>query len=184
MRCRLVLWLGFFLSVAAGRGFAGGIEISMADGDPHDRIWLHNAGDCTLVAGALVLDFRGSVGHIVIDTAYGGIGTKDPMPIEVERGNITVAPVADGDTEITVLIDGIAPSDTEVVTLDFDNNRSGWFSRKVSILGEDVVGTEARFETPGGVMRGTFTQGPVLTLDIPKGACEVDNPPPVMTPIS
>lgn len=168
----------------AGQAAAGGLEISMADGNPHDRIWLRNQGACEIIAGALMLDFQNSAGRIVIDTAYGGIGTKDPMPVEVERGNITVAPVADGDAQITILIGSITPGGQAVVTLDFDNDQSGWFSNRVSILGKDVIGTLARFETPSETTNGVFESGPVVTLDLPEDACTAPKDDPVSTPIS
>jgi len=156
----------------------------MADGDPHDRIWLRNLGSCEIVAGALVLDFRNSKGKIVIDTAYGGIGTKDPMPVEVETGNITVRPVADGDREIVVLIGSIAPNGTAVVTLDFDNDASGWFTQRVSILDADVAGTFARFETPNELTSGVFETQAKLDLPIPEDACKKERNAPSTVPVS
>jgi len=180
---RVLRW-GILLALIGGPCAAGGLQISMADGDPHDRIWLKNVGKCEIVAGALTLDFRASAGDIVIDTAYGGIGTKDPMPVEVERGNITVQPVADGDPEIVILIGGIAPDGTAVVTLDFDNNLSGWFSRRVSILGDDVVGTLARFETPEAETSGVFEAGARLELGLPEDACSKGVDEPVTVPLS
>ena len=169
--------------LVAGTAEAGGLSVSMADGDPHDRIRLRNTGDCAVVAGALQLDFRGSKGAIVLDTAYGGIGTKDPMPVDVEVGNITVPPVADGDREMTILIGSIAPGAKAVVTLDFDNDASGWFARRVSILGNDVVGTVARYAVPGGEVSGVF-EGAALELALPEGACGAEEDAPVVMPVS
>ena len=179
----MLRWTAFGL-ILAGQAAAGGLEISMADGDPHDRIWLRNHVDCEIIAGALVLDFRGSEGQIVIDTAYGGVGTKDPMPVEVEVGNISVVPVADGDQEITILMGGIAPGGEAVVTLDFDNGGNNWFSQRVSILSKNVVGTVARFETPQGQMSARFESGARLELGLPDGACEDQQDEPVVTPVS
>lgn len=172
------------LLVSAPIAMAGGLEVSLTDGDPYDRIYISNTGACDIVAGALTLDFAGSDGKIVIDTAYGGVGTKDPMPVEVETGNIAVAPVADGDTEISVLIHSLGPGGTAIVTLDFDNNASFWFMRRVAILADDVVGTVARFEAPGVSHAANFANGGSVQLDLPEAACSAPENEPTTAPIS
>ena len=68
------------------------LSLRMEDGDPHDRFWIRNTDSCGSVNGILDIDFTPSKGGVLLDTEYGGLGTKDPMPVEVELGPIRLAP--------------------------------------------------------------------------------------------
>ncbi len=160
------------------------LSISMADGNPHDRITMINTGSCDMVSGTLSLDFTASKGKIIIDTQYGGLGTKDPMPVEIEMGLIAVEPVSDGANHITILLGAIPPKGKAVVTLDFDNNFSPWMAARVSIEDEDLEFTTATYKGAGMELTAEFgTQG-TAAIDLPKEACETDQPEEVLTPIS
>jgi len=79
--------------------------------------------DCPLVAAALQVDFSSSKGRLVIDTEYGGAGTKDPMPVQVLEGLALVDPVADGARRLTVRI-GALPPKARVIVGPLAGNKS------------------------------------------------------------
>lgn len=156
------------------------LRVSITDGDPYDRIRLINLGDCASLTGLVTIDFANSVGKIVIDTQYGGVGTKDPMPVAVEAGPIAVKPVFDGDTQIGIFIDGMVSNGQGAVTLDVDNDASGWFARRVSILSDDLAGTVVRFGADQTVFGATSTVDLVLDGD----ACAQLTPEEIAIPTS
>lgn len=158
----------------------------MRDGDPFDRIFIRNSGECTLVQGVLGLDFTTSQGGVLIDTEYGGLGTKDPMPVAVEHGPLRVRTVLDGDRQIVIEIDGLLPDQSGVVTLDVDNEATGWFSGRVSILGEHLDGATARFVTQGQDATGTFGETGEVVIALPNAACaqKDEDVPLTVVPIS
>lgn len=164
------------------------LSVTLRDGDPHDRIYIHNTGECALVRGVLGIDFAPSQGRVLIDTQYGGLGTKDPMPVNVEHGPLHVQPVLDGDRQITIQIDGLQPAQSGTVTLDVDNEATGWFAGRVIILGDHVEGATARFAGGGQDVLGTFTNDGAVVLTLANGACAQRDVPtdlPVTTvPIS
>ncbi|WP_375282075.1 hypothetical protein [Pseudooctadecabacter sp.] len=147
------------------------VSVMIRDGDPHDRIYIRNTGRCPLGYGVLGLDFTTSAGHILIDTAYGGAGTKDPMPVEVESGPLSVHPVLDGDRQIVMDIEGLAQGQSGVVTLDVDNEASGWFASRVSILNDHLEGTEARFASMSQDARGVFDATGTVIIGLPQDMC-------------
>ena len=164
------------------------LSVMMWDGDPHDRIFIRNTDDCALVRGVLVLDFTTSRGRVLIDTQYGGLGTKDPMPVAVEHGPLTVLPVADGDRRIFIEIHGLLPAQSGTVTLDVDNEATGWFAGRVSILGEHLEGATARFRAQsaglGDDAFGTFTSAGAVAIALPNNACTPEDVPLTIVPIS
>jgi hypothetical protein len=161
------------------------LSMAITDGNPHDRIYLLNKGRCDIVSGTLTIDFKGSDGNILIDTQYGGKGTKDPMPVEIEKGLIAVDPVPDGAQKITIHLIALPPNGRAIVTLDVDNDQSGWFSRRVSILSEDLNGTTARYTRSKHISKATFGKTGTANLALPKSACDKEGAEDQnLTPIS
>lgn len=162
------------------------LSVSISDGDPFDRIFIQNSGECTLVQGALELDFTTSQGRVLIDTEYGGPGTKDPMPVAVEHGPLQVRNVVDGDRQIVIEINGLLPFQSGIVTLDVDNEATGWFAGRVSILGQHLSGTTARFTAQGQDASGIFGDTGEVVITLPAVACSRENEdlPELTVPIS
>lgn len=142
---QIALCLAMTTSPAAALSQNANVSVMIRDGDPRHRNYIRNTGRCALAYDVLGLDFATSAGHILIDTAYGGAGTKDPMPVEVESGPLSVHPVLDGERKIVVDIEGLAPGQSDVVALNVDNEASGWFASRVRILNDHFEGTGARF---------------------------------------
>ncbi len=154
------------------------VHVSFRDGNPHDRFFIHNAS-CANLTGILTIDLRNSANGVLIDTIRGGPGTKDPMPVAVERGNIKLAPVADGDQELVVYLAGMQPGEQAVVTLDLDDT-AGWLSApRVSVDGHEVEGALVTLNAPTGASYGTFGKNGVAYLPDPvKITCPKETPVP------
>ena len=173
--------LGFFGCWVAATPAAADITLGIFDGNPHDRIVLTNTG-CGVLAGTLVIDLTTSAAGLLIDTEYGGAGTKDPMPVEVERGALRLDPVRDGDRSLTIHVDALHPSETASVTLDLDDERGWWPGPRVEVWGEEIAGTIARFDQGGAQAGAVFdaTGQAWLTPAVPPG-CSAPAPGPYDT---
>ncbi|MEM7296478.1 MAG: hypothetical protein AAF330_07645 [Pseudomonadota bacterium] len=131
------------------------------DGNPHDRFFIRHSG-CAVLVGELEIDLHSSRGEVLIDTVRGGPGTKDPMPVDVERGPVLVDPVEDGAKILRVSILGLEPGKLAAITLDLDAETHWWPAPRVAVEGDEIAQSEARlallaqgyagvFDTTGGV---------------------------------
>lgn len=159
------------------------IGVFLFDGNPYDRIFIRNIGDCDTITGTLTLDFTTSAGQVVIDTQYGGVGTQDPMPVEVENGPLSIAPVSDGDRVLQIGIDGLLAGQSGTITLDFDNEAAGWRAARVSIIGDHVAGAAARFDIAGTSARAVFDRTGAARIDLPDDACALPQQPFATVPM-
>ena len=130
----------FLIVLAVGSPLRADIVVTFRDGNPHDRLRIANTG-CAAVSGTMTVDFTTSATGILLDTVRGGPGTKDPMPVEVERGPLAVGPVADGARTLTVEVDALQPGATGVITMDVDNTSGWWPEQRIDVFGEDIAGT-------------------------------------------
>lgn len=134
---------------------AADLSITFRDGNPRDRFTVRNTG-CAVVTGQLVIDLAPSAGGVIVDAVRGGPGTKDPMPVEVEAGRLTVAPVADGARRLSMHLGGLAAGERAVVTLDLDDTRGWWPGPRVEVFEQEMAGATATLAAPHGTARATF----------------------------
>lgn len=170
-----------FVSMACGDAGAASADLALHiwDGNPHDRIRVENTAACGVVTGFLHIDFTPSKARLLIDTAYGGAGTRDPMPVEVEQGAVRIAPVSDGDRAITLRLEALAAGEQAVVTLDLDDEGSFFRAPRVSVTGRDIAGTRALFDLSGvGVAQAVFDDAgrARLALDVDCSTPEDEGP--------
>jgi hypothetical protein len=189
MRHRLLLAFaltGFLWAAAPALGETAELRVFVMDEDEHDWITLSHAGGCGIVSGQLRVDFGPSAGGVVIDTAYGGGGTRDPSPVAVLSGPVVAVPVTDGARHIDLLVTGLGPGGQAVVTLDIDNER-GWFENaRVMATPDDIMGSVATF-TPGDdagpATRAEFNDGRLAMMQVP-APCDDGKAEPFAAPIS
>lgn len=152
------------------------VELTIRDGNPFDRIWIKNAADCGALTAILHIDLGPSAGRLLLDTVRGGPGTKDPMPVEVERGPLRIDPVQDGATDLTVQIGALRAGDTASLTMDFDDQAGWWPGPRVEVFGDEIAGTVATLRVKGDSARAVFdTQGTAVLQDPSAPDC---NAPP------
>ncbi|WP_297616135.1 hypothetical protein [uncultured Roseicyclus sp.] len=188
------LVLGVIVSVLAGPALADleprtetvPLRIMVLDEDAQDWITVSNGGSCAAVSGRVRIDFGASAGSVVIDTEYGGAGTRDPAPVRVVSGPAVVMPVPDGARSIVIVVSDLPPRGQVIVTLDIDNER-GWFEDgRVVATPRDIAGSTAEFVAPGldsDVVRGVFADGriAVLPVELP---CADSASEPAVVPIA
>jgi len=162
------------------------LHVMVLDEDDQDWITLSNTGHCASVTGRLRIDFNGSNGSVVIDTAYGGGGTRDPAPVQVLSGPAVLLPVADGARAIDMVITDLPPQGQVIVTLDIDNER-GWFEEtRVMATPQHIAGSVAEFtpRDPGSVpVRGVFSDGRRAVLSA-TGPCDEGASEPESSPLA
>lgn len=167
----------FYLSAAAA---SADIRLSLQDGDPYDRLIILNDG-CPLGIAELTLDFTGSQGKVILDTVRGGPGTKDPMPVEVERGRLSISPVADGAQTLTVGIGGMGTGERASVTMDMDDTQGWWPGPRVVADGEDLSGTSATLLTRGTMAFTEFSGGGAVLTSPVTSCAETQKAPELLT---
>ena len=141
------------------------LMVMIRDGDPLDRVLLRNTGACALT-GVVEVDFSGSKGQVVIDTAYGGLGSRDPMQVEVEHGPVKPAPVADGTQRVVIALGGLAAQDVGAITFDMDNQTGWWEERRVVVTPSQLRGTEVILRLKGKAARAVFRTDGKVTLPV------------------
>ena len=156
------------------------VAVWFRDGNPHDRFWIENRG-CKTIVGVVDIDLRKTTGRVIIDTAYGGIGTKNPMPVEIVAGNIALDPVPDGTQDLTVDLKSIGPKETAIVTLNLDDTKSRWFTLRVEVDGWEVGSDIVTCQTPLGSAFATFSE--IGHAVIPNPSAMDCSAPKTVTPV-
>jgi hypothetical protein len=125
------------------------------------------AGGCGIDLGACSGSISGPRrAAVVIDTAYGGGGTRDPSPVAVLSGPVVaVGGRRMGRAHIDHRVTGRCRHGGQaVVTLDIDNER-GWFENaRVMATPDDIMGSVATF-THRGRCRRHATRAGIATMD-------------------
>ena len=143
------------LCFAATSVAADGLEIRFADGNPHDRFWIKNVG-CPLEDATLLIDMRSAIAGVLMDTVRGGIGTKDPMPVEIEEGEATLLPIRDGSQLMILQLPYLKTGGQVTVTLDVDDAASAGFDDRVEVDGSELHGARVTVLAAGGRTTATF----------------------------
>lgn len=131
------------------------IEVRFRDGNPWDTFDFRNSG-CAIYDAVILVDLSTSIAGVLIDTAYGGAGTQDPMPAELSEGQATLAPVNDGDQEFTVEIDKLDDTDRIQVRLDVDDTAGSAYAPKVEVYGDEITGATVTLIYADATTTGTF----------------------------
>lgn len=150
---------------------ADGIDVSFQDGNPFDQFIVYNKG-CPIGAAVITLDFTSSAGRIVIDTAYGGDGARDPMDVTLAEGDGALRAVADGDRMLRIDLNTLPHLGAVRVTMDVDDSISLFEDARVFADGSEIAGTTVFIAIDGQI---TSTRLDTLgrgTLN-PTGVCPV-----------
>jgi len=116
------------------------LDVQFQDGNPFDRFIVFNRG-CPLANATITLDFTTSKGGILIDTAYGGLGARDPMDVTLTEGNATLREVKDGDQIIRLDVATLPTVSAITVTMDVDDSVGLFEDARVYADGAEVDGT-------------------------------------------
>ncbi len=186
MRVGILAWLiaASLPALSTANETSPQLTVTIADGNPWDRIGLRVTGTCKALSGALEIDFTNAHGRFLIDTVYGGPGTKDPMPVKVLSGLISVAPVVDGARGLTMQIGAIAPGTQAIVGLDLDNEQGFWQWQRVEIDRIGLAGTSVTFRAGNFSNEVTFGDSGQAVITLPASVCEQEPPRGTTVPMS
>lgn len=160
------------------------VILAIGDGNPWDRLKIHNL-TCAPLWGELNVDMVPSIGKVHLDTEYGGPGTKDPMPVEIEHGPLILHPVTDGDQHLTVNIGGLNPNGWATVRFDLDNTSSWLAAPRVEVHGEHIQGAIASLKLKGRTTSAVFNENGQARLNIDVDCTQPNKEPePLTVPIS
>jgi hypothetical protein len=145
------------------------LDVFVQEAEPLDFVLIRNVEGCGPVTGALIVDFRGSVGQVVIDTAFGGLGTQQFAPVEVLIGPVRPLPVADGAQELVILIAGLAPGDQALVTMDLDSEGEVARLGRIEATAAEMAGSQAVFtaESDGAQVAASLGTEAAASLTVP-----------------
>jgi len=143
------------------------LRVMVLDEDAQDWITVSHGGTCATLSGRLRIDFGPSAGSVVIDTEYGGAGTRDPAPVQVVTGPAVVLPVPDGARSIEIVLQDLPPQGQVIVTLDIDNER-GWFAgNRVMATPADIAGSTVEVVPQArDAVRGVFVDGRLAVVPV------------------
>jgi len=145
------------------------ITVRFQDGNPKDLFTIVNTG-CELVDAVLVIDLRNSRNGAVIDTEYGGVGTKDPLDVLVEAGDISLPDIEDGTQVLHVFI-GVLPDGGEaVISLDLDDTNPQSRATRVEVGGSDIAGAEVSISLEGVTTSGVMDETATANVTTPPTA--------------
>lgn len=148
---------------------AEGIDVLFRDGDGADRFIAYNQG-CPISNAVITLDFTSSAGGIVIDTAYGGGGSRDPMDVTLIEGDAQLRAVSDGDRMLRIDVATFPTLSAITVTMDVDDTVGAFEDARVHANGEEVAGTTVFIAVDGQISRTRLDAMGVGTLT-PAGVC-------------
>lgn len=170
MRAASLMCLAVISGVASPsvRAETAQLDIFVQEADPLDFVLIRNAEGCGPVSGELVVDFRGSVGQVVIDTAFGGLGTQQYAAVEVLVGPVRPRPVSDGAQTLSILIAGLEPGDQALVTMDLDTEGEIDRLGRIQATPQEMAGSRAVFTSDlgGEPVAGSFGTDAATSLTV------------------
>ena len=126
------------------------LDVFVQEAEPLDWLLIRNVEGCGPVSGELLIDFSESVGQVVIDTAFGGLGTQQFAPVSVMMGPVRPMPVADGAQQVAILIAGLMPGDQALVTMDLDSEAEAERIGRIEATAAEMEGSRAVFTPDSG----------------------------------
>jgi hypothetical protein len=145
------------------------LAVFVQEAEPLDFVLIRNVEGCGPVTGEIVIDFRGSVGQVVIDTGFGGLGTQQFAPVETMIGPVRPLPVPDGAQQMAILIAGLEPGDQALVTMDLDSEGEAERLGRIEATAAEMAGSRAVFtpETGGTPVTGNLGTDAAVSLTVP-----------------
>ena len=138
----------------ANPAFAAGLTVNFQDGAPKDRFTLRYDGTCALGAEQVVIDLGTAPAGLIFDITASGAGVDVFQPLEWVQGTAETSAVTDGDTSLTIGLEGLAPGDVLAFTVDIDDTTS---TRQITVNGSEMVGATVTFAGATGTFAATGT---------------------------
>lgn len=143
------------------------LVVRFDEGAPKDRFTLTNTADCALAASRVTVDLGTAPAGLIFDVTAAGAGVEVFQPFDVVAGaeNLTTLPsVSDGQSAVTLNLNGLAAGASVAFTIDVDDTGGG---REITVSGSEIAGASVRMD--GNMQQGLFDSSARATL--PTSAC-------------
>ena len=128
------------------------LTVSFRDGAPKDRFTLSYDGACALDRLDVQIDLGTAPAGLIFDTTGAGSGVEVFQPLEWVAGTARASQVTDGDTVLSVSLDGVEPGASWAFTTDIDDTTS---ARQITVDGSEMAGAMLRAEGQAAVFDGS-----------------------------
>lgn len=145
------------------------LTLRFDEGAPKDRFTLTNTGACDPGPMSVTIDLSGSASGLIFDTDQRGAGVQVFQPFVLIAGadRVTTLPkVSDGDTSVTLDLDGLAQAQSVAFTIDVDDTVG---TREITVSGSEIAGALLRITAAGTTREAAFGTDARATL--PTAAC-------------
>lgn len=140
------------------------IRVRFIEGAPKDQFVLVNEGRCAVPPSELVVDLSGSTAGLIFDVTGNGAGVEVFQPFELVEGAgaLKGTPhVSDGDTQVSLSMDQLAPRARIAFTIDVDDTLG---ARGITVSGAEIAGATVRWSAAGVTHTGMFSRTGVATV--------------------
>ncbi|GGX41964.1 hypothetical protein GCM10007385_06910 [Tateyamaria omphalii] len=124
------------------------LTVSFRDGAPKDRFTLSYDGACALDQLDVQIDLGTAPAGLIFDTTGAGAGVEVFQPLEWVAGRARTSQVTDGDTVLSVSLDGVEPGTSWAFTADIDDTTS---ARQITVDASEMAGAMLRVEGQAAV---------------------------------
>lgn len=128
------------------------LTVSFRDGAPKDRFTLSYDGVCALDDLDVQIDLGTAPAGLIFDTSGAGAGVEVFQPLEWVVGNARTSQVTDGDTVLTISLEGVEPGANWAFTADIDDTTS---ARQITVDGSEMAGAMLRADGQAAVFDGS-----------------------------
>ena len=159
------------LMLTAAAPAAADISVRFQESAPKDSFVITNAGTCPLGNITLTLDLGASAAGLIFDVTGAGAGVSVFQPLEIIAGReylASVPEVKDGDSEISLPLQGLDAGATVAFTIDVDDTKG---TTATMISGSEITGAQVVLESRAVTVEAEF--GADATAFAPFSACSV-----------
>lgn len=118
------------------------LEIRFIEGAPKDTFEFTNNGNCDLGPSEITVDMSETAAGLYFDTTANGAGVEVFQPFELVAGETAGAVrVEDGDTALTLMIEGLASGSTVAFTIDVDDTDQHGQRGQTQVSRSEISGT-------------------------------------------
>ena len=147
------------------------LTIRFIESAPKDIFVIENTSACALSAFTVDINLSNSAGNLIFDTTEVGAGVEVFQPFEVRSGEITLAgeqAVNDGNNQLSVRIERLAPNESASFTIDVDDQLSNSELGQIRVSGSEIQGASARvLINNSGSFMGVFDKRSNLSISLP-----------------
>jgi hypothetical protein len=117
------------------------LEVNFIEGAPKDRFEFTNTSGCDLGPSKITVDMSESAAGLYFDTTSEGAGVEVFQPFELVSGEAAAIKVADGDTALTLALNGLAAGKTVAFTIDVDDTLRHGALGQTQVSRSEIAGT-------------------------------------------